>query len=289
MGRTAATSRAPERAPDRTKLLSRRPIDVSACIVSWNAGPELSRCLGALEEAAWGLVLETIVVDNGSSDETESVLDDHPWARGVVNNRNRGLTAGRNQALDLARGTHVMMLDADTVPQPGSIRRLVDYLTHNPDVGVVGPKLLNPDGSLQFSCRRVPTASMPIVRRKPISRFVDSSPMMDRHLMHDFDHSDARPVDWVLGAAQCYRMSLLETLGGYDERIFFNGGEDRDWCLRVWKSGKEVHYCPEAVMVHVYGHFSRRHPFSKQSLRAFTDYYYNYWKHFDVRHGVAPE
>lgn len=262
---------------------------MSACIVSWNAGPQLSNCLDALRDAAAGLVIEAIVVDNGSADETEAVLEDRRWVRALVNDSNRGLTTGRNQALELARGSHVMMLDADTVPRPRAITKLVDYLKRNPHVGLVGPKLLNPDGTLQYSCRRVPSASMPIVRRKPFSRFVNSSPMMDHHLMHDFDHRAPRPVDWVLGAAQCYRASLLESLGCYDERIFFNGGEDRDWCLRVWKAGLEVHYCPEAVMTHVYGHFARRHPFSRQALRALTDYYYNYWKHFDVRHGIAPE
>ena len=257
--------------------------------MAWNAGDDLPACLDALHDSAGELGLEAIVVDNGSSDSTREVLERREWVRTVFNERNHGLTVGRNQALSISRGRIAVMLDADTVPLPNSIRKLVTYLDGRPGVGLVAPKLLNSDGSLQLSCRRVPPARMPLIRRPPLSRWFEDSSAVDRHLMRDYDHRHARAVDWVMGACQCFRTELVDALGGYDERIFFQGGEDRDWCLRMWKHGLEVHYYPGAEMVHGYSHYTRDHPFSKQAVRAFTDFYYGYWKHRDVRHGVAPE
>ena len=263
--------------------------DVSACIVAWNSATDLEACLDALPAAAGDLALQVVVVDNGSRDGTDRLLSRREGLDVIVNERNRGLTVGRNQAIRRVVGRAVVMLDADTVPRPGSLEAMVRYLDDHPTVGLVGPKLLNPDGTVQLSCRRMPPALLPFLRRPPLDRWFEGSAWIDRHLMRDFDHGRARAVDWVLGACQCYRAELIPLLGDYDERIFSHGGEDRDWCVRVWKAGYEVHYVPQAEVVHAYGHFTRKRPFSKQALRALTDFYYGLWKHRDVRRGIAPE
>lgn len=263
-------------------------VDVSVCIVSWNGGHHLAKLLPALPAAAADTTMQVIVVDNGSSDGTGQLLAAHPEVSVIRNRENRGITRARNQALMLVRGRYVLMLDADTVPAPGSIRSMVAYLDEHPTVGLVGAKLLDPDGTVQESCRTVPPASLPLLRRPPLSRWLEHSDLVGRHLMREFDHDRPRAVDWVMGACQCYRSLLLPTLGAYDERIFSHGGEDTDWCLRVWKAGYEVHYVPDAVVQHAYGHFTRKNPLSKQALRAMTDYGYMVWKHRDVRRGVAP-
>ncbi|MEA2391935.1 MAG: hypothetical protein QOK31_2044 [Solirubrobacteraceae bacterium] len=264
------------------------PVDVSVCVVAWNAADDLSRCLPALGAATEGLATQVVVVNNGSTDHTPSVLAGHPEVEVIVNERNPGLTPGRNQALERVRGRHVLMLDADTIPQPGSVTTMVRYLDANPRVGLVGAKLLETDGALQLSCRTFPPALLPFLRRPPLSRWTEDGDAISRHLMRDFDHASARAVDWVLGACQCTRAALLPQLGGYDTRIFSHGGEDTDWCLRVWRTGYEVHYVPEAEVIHAYGHFTRKNPLTKQSLRALTDFYYVLWKHRDLRRGVAP-
>jgi GT2 family glycosyltransferase len=260
---------------------------VSVCVVAWNAAGDLARCLDALPAAATGIDLQVIVVDNGSRDATAAVVARHPEVELIANAENLGITAGRNQAVSRVRQPFVLMLDADTEPRPGSIAVMARYLADHPDVGLVGARLLNPDGSLQLSCRRVPPPLLPFLRRPPLSRWFEHSETVNRHLMREFDHSRAGPVDWVLGACQCYRAELIDLLGPYDERIFSHGGEDTDWCLRVWKAGYEVHYVPEAEVVHAYGHFTRKHPFSRQARRAVTDFYYVLWKHRDVRRGIA--
>lgn len=262
--------------------------DVSVCVVSWNAADDLARCLSALGEAARDLAMQVIVVDNGSTDHTAAVLASHPEVQTIVNERNPGLTTGRNQALAAVRGRAILMLDADTIPGLSSITTMVRYLDEHPRVGLVGAKLLEVDGGLQLSCRTVPPPLLPFYRRPPLSRWTEHSGIVNRHLMRGFDHASARAVDWVLGACQCYRAELIPALGSYDTRIFSHGGEDTDWCLRVWRAGYEVHYVPEAEVVHAYGHFTRKNPWTKQSLRAFTDFYYVLWKHRSVRRGLAP-
>jgi N-acetylglucosaminyl-diphospho-decaprenol L-rhamnosyltransferase len=259
---------------------------VSICVVAWNDADNLARCLSAIPAAGAGCDLQVIVVDNGSRDHTDQVLRSYPSAHVIRNAENRGLTRGRNQALTLVQCNVVLMLDADTIPLPGSVRRLAGYLKAHPRVGLVAPKLLNRDGSLQLSCRTVSPLLLPFLRRPPLDRWWENSSLVGRHLMRDFDHSSPLPVDWVIGAAQCYRATLLPLLGVYDEHIFSHGGEDTDWCLRIWKAGYEVHYLPEAEVVHCYGHYTRKHLLSKQSRRALTDYYYTLWKHRDVRGGI---
>ena len=260
--------------------------DVAVCVIAWNGADNLARQLPTLAAGAGALDLQVIVVDNGSTDHTAEVLSQHPGVEVIGNRENRGITRARNQALMKIDARTVLMLDDDARPRPGAIAAMVDYLDSHPAVGLVGGKLLNPDGSIQESCRTVPPANLPLRTRPPFDRFFRAE-VVDRHYMRDFDHLTARPVDWVMGACQCYRADLLPQLGAYDERIFSHGGEDTDWCLRVWKAGYEVHYLADAVLEHDYGHFARKNPFSRQARRALGDYLYMVWKHRDLRGGIS--
>jgi GT2 family glycosyltransferase len=266
----------------------RREPAVTVGAVSWNAAADLDALLTALPAAVGDLPAQIVVVDNGSTDDTRRLLMDRPGVEPVFNERNLGLTPGRNQILDRARGRYICMLDADTIPRPRSIETLVSYLEDRPHVGLAAARLLNPDGSLQLSCRTFPPLVLPFLRRPPLNRVLERRRTVNRHLMREYDHRAARAVDWALGACQCYRASLLPVLGRYDERIFSHGGEDTDWCIRVWLAGFEVHYVPAAEIVHAYGHFTRRNPLSRQSRRAIVDYFYMQAKHRRSRRSLAP-
>jgi GT2 family glycosyltransferase len=261
--------------------------DVSVCVVAWNAEQHIGACLDALAQAAAPRTLETIVVDNGSTDATARLLAARPATTVIANERNRGITPARNQALFRARGRIVVMLDADTAPRPGSIDLLAAYLDAHPHVGLVGPRLVDPDGTLQLSCRRRPFWLLPWLRRPPLAAVFEHRRAVSRHLMRDADHSRPGPVDWVIGACQAYRADLPPRIGAYDERIFSHGGEDTDWCLRTWAAGLEVHYVPAAEIVHAYGHFTRQRPLSKQALRGLTDFTYMTVKHRGARRRPA--
>ena len=257
--------------------------DVSVAIVAWRARDYVIRCLESLERNA-DVSYEAIIVDDGSGDGTpEAVRKRFPQVVVVAKERNEGLCAGRNDAVARVRGRLVLMLDSDTEVRPGALSALARVLDENPQVGLVGPKLVYPDGELQLSCRRYPPFLLPLLRRGPIARLNSNPAMHQRHLMMDFDHSTERPVVWVAGAAQMWRATLPEQIGPYDPSVSSYGGEDLDWCLRVWAAGLEVRYVPSAEIVHVWQKVTRRRQFGRQSFRAFRDWYYLQWKHRTLR------
>jgi N-acetylglucosaminyl-diphospho-decaprenol L-rhamnosyltransferase len=257
--------------------------DVSVVVVAWRAREEVLRCLASLAEHVT-IPYEAVVVDDGSGDGTpEAVAAAFPDAVVVAKPRNEGLSAGRNDGLARVRGRLVLMLDADTEVRAGAVERLAEVLDGRPEVGLVAPRLVYPDGRLQLSCRRFPPFLEPLKRRGPYARLVPNPRSHARHLMQDFDHAATRPVVWVAGAAQMWRADLQSLLGGYDERVSSYGGEDLDWCLRVWAAGLEVAYVAEAEVMHVWQQVTRRRQFDRKSFRALRDWYYLQWKHRRLR------
>jgi GT2 family glycosyltransferase len=257
--------------------------EVSIVIVSFRARDDVLLCLESLRQNV-EIAHEAIVVDDGSGDGTvEAVRERYPRARVLAKQRNEGLVAGRNSALPLVRGRFVLMLDSDTEVRPGAIEALAGVLDRERGVGLVGPKLVYPTGELQLSCRRFPPFLAPVTRRGPYARLNPDPAAHRRHLMKDFDHAVQRQVVWVAGAAQMWRADLPARIGGFDSHVSSYGGEDLDWCLRVWEAGLEVRYVPEAEIVHNWRKLTRRHRFGAASWRAFADWYYLQWKHRKLR------
>ena len=257
--------------------------DVSVVVVAWNAREELLRCLATLEKAV-RIAHEVIVVDDGSEDGTPAAVRERfPATVLVAKPSNQGLVAGRNDALPLVRGRFVLMLDSDTEVRPGAVEALAGALDRGPGVGLVGPKLVGPGDELQLSCRRYPPLMIPFMRRGPYARLNPDPPAHRRHLMKDYDHASERPVVWVSGAAQMWRAELPERIGPYDGRISSYGGEDLDWCLRVWEAGLEVRYVPQAEIVHAWQQVTRRNLYGRKSFHALRDWYYLQWKHRALR------
>jgi N-acetylglucosaminyl-diphospho-decaprenol L-rhamnosyltransferase len=258
--------------------------EVSIVVVAYCARDYVLRCLESITENV-RLSHEAIVVDDGSGDGTpEAVAERFPEARVLVKPRNEGLVAGRNSALPLIRGRLVLMLDADTEVKPGAVETLAGVLDDRPEVGLVGPKLVAPNGEVQPSCRRHPHLLIPLIRRGPYARVNPDPPAHRRHLMKDYDHRSERPVVSVIGAAQMWRSELPSQIGVFDRRISSYGGEDRDWCMRVWAYGQEVHYVPQAEIIHHWQHVIRRNGWSRATWRALFDWYYVQWKHRKLTH-----
>jgi N-acetylglucosaminyl-diphospho-decaprenol L-rhamnosyltransferase len=257
--------------------------ELSVVIVAWRARDHVLRCLDSLRRHA-GLSYESIVVDDGSGDGTpEAVRERFPDAQVVAKHGNEGLVAGRNSALPLVSGRLVLMLDADTTVKQGALPALAAVLDERPEVGLVGPKLVNPDGTLQLSCRRWPSSLIPLLRRGPYARLDPDPAVHRRHMMKDWDHASERPVVWVIGAVQMWRAELPELIGRYDASVSSYGGEDLDWCLRVWEAGLEVRYAPQAEIVHEFQQMTRRNLYGRKSFRALRDWYYLQWKHRRLR------
>lgn len=247
---------------------------VSIVILTWNSRALLAACLEALPAATASIPTEVIVVDNGSRDGTAELLARHHGLVTITNATNRGVAPARNQGLRRARGEMVALLDVDTVPAPGSFATLVARLRAAPRVGLVGPKLVAPDGTLQYSCRRFPTLADKLLRRLPARC---GAAVTDDVELRWWDHAGVRPVDYVIGACQLIRKTALDEVGLLDERIFY-GPEDVDLCLRLHRAGWGVEYVPEAVVVHLERRVTRR-LLSALTMRHVYGLGYFFWKH----------
>lgn len=196
---------------------------------------------------------EVIVVDNASSDgSAQMVTDEFPEFRLFAQTENLGFTGGHNLAIAEKKGEHALPLNSDTIVHPGAIRDLLAYLDSHPEVGILGPKLLNPDGSLQFSCRRFPNPTAALFRNTPLGRLFPNNRFTREYLMQDWNHDEPREVDWVSGAAMLVRGDVIRKIGAFDPGYFMYC-EDVDWCWRTWEAGYKVVYLPSAVITHAIG------------------------------------
>jgi N-acetylglucosaminyl-diphospho-decaprenol L-rhamnosyltransferase len=227
--------------------------------------------------------VQTVLVDNASTDDTVAwVAKNHPEVEVIALAENIGVAA-RQRGLECARGELTMFLDSDAELTATALPTMVAALERNPGWGLIGPRLVDDDGKLQLSCRRFPPRCLPLVRRPPLSWFLDDSALVRRHLMADVDHSTARPVLYVLGACQLFRSSLARAAGPFPDWIFL-GPDDIEWCIRIRDAGGEVIYQPGATVIHRHKRRTRRYPISRTALRhlrAFARFQWRYRKRRD--------
>ncbi len=230
-------------------------VNVTVIIVSWNVAELLADCLESLAREANALSLEAIVVDNASADHTVDMLRTRfPWVCTIANRDNPGFACGNNQAIGLARGRHVLLLNPDTVVEEGALRKLLDFLRDHPQAGAVGPNLRRPDGAPdRTSARRLLSLSaalcMDALRLHALPLI---GPRLGRKLAHPYDYDRTQPVEAISGAALLARRELLQNLGGFSE-TFLHCGEDLDLCFRIRQSGFEIWYVAEARIMHLKG------------------------------------
>jgi N-acetylglucosaminyl-diphospho-decaprenol L-rhamnosyltransferase len=253
-------------------------MDLSIIILTMNESEKLKTCLESLQKDKAILSSEIVVIDNASNDGTIRMLEsDYPEIKIIRNSKNRGVGPARNQGLKIAKGEYILMLDNDTEVMNSSISKMLSFMQRHEDVGLLGAKLINPDGSLQLSCRRFPIVFQPIASRVTVlQKSVYFKKFLGYHLMKDFDHSSPREVDYVIGACQLIRREAFEHVGFYDERIFF-GPEDCDYALRMWQNGWKVIYFPEATIMHQY--CRRTTKASLVTLAHIKGMLYFFWKH----------
>jgi len=254
---------------------------LSICIVNWNTREDLAR---AIESLDCGGVddREVIVVDNASSDGSAAfVRKRFPKVTLIENKDNLGFSRAYNQAINASRGSYLLLLNPDCIVHPSALRRLVEFLESTPGAAAAGPRLLNADGSLQYSCRRFPTFGAGLFRNTPLGRLFPGNRFSRGYLMADWDHSAPREVDWVSGAAVCIRRRALQEVGLLDE-CFFMYCEDVDWCYRAREEGWRIFYLPTASITHLIGRSSDQRPLEmvKEFHRSMAHYYR---KHYAAR------
>ena len=226
---------------------------LSVTIASWNTRKDLQDCLASLEAVRDELPFEVIVVDNASTDGSPEMIESRfPWVRLLRMPTNLYFTGAHNRALSVRSAPHAFLLNSDTVVHPGALKTLFEYSLAHPEAGVLGPKLLNPDGSLQFSCRRFPNPMAALFRNTWLGRMFPNNRFTREYLMTDWPHDQPREVDWVSGAAMFVTHKAMEEVGLLDPNYFMYC-EDVDWCYRIHKAGMKIMYVPQAAITHAIG------------------------------------
>ncbi|MGB9700341.1 MAG: glycosyltransferase family 2 protein [Thermodesulfobacteriota bacterium] len=242
---------------------------LSIIIVNYNNFGQVLSCLKSIGQFLLNINHEIIIIDNKSKNKLDNyIIKDFDECIILKNNRNIGFARAVNQGFKKAKGRIILILNPDVKIIPGSVEKAINFLETNSDVGILLPKLLNVDGTLQYSCRRFYTLPVLMFRRSPLNKFRPISRMIERHLMMDVSHDTVMEVDWGLGACMFIRRSVINGGQIFDER-FFLYFEDVDLCFRMKQKGFKVIYFPEAVMIHAH---------MRQSARSFLNR--AKWEHF---------
>jgi GT2 family glycosyltransferase len=235
-------------------------VDLSICIVNWNTEAQLKQCLLSIYEHTKGLTYEIFVVDNASRDGSVGMVKSHfPDVRLIANRENKGFAAGNNQAIRLARGRSVIFLNPDTVIKGNALATMVLFMDEHPEAGAIGPKLLNPDGSVQHSVRRFPTFGIALHDNTILGRLLLFRRRVEDYKMEDFSFDRVEEVDATSGAALMVRKDVLDGVGPMDEG-YFMFIEELDLCQRIRARGHKICFIPDAAITHLGGESRRQNP-----------------------------
>ena len=257
---------------------AREPPRVTAVVVSFNTRDDLRRCLASLRAHA-GLPCEVVVVDNASADASaDMVRAEFPEARLIRNRENVGFSRANNQGLREAAGAYVLILNSDAELAPGALPALVALLDARPRVAAVGPRTLNPDGTVQvsFGPALTPVAEW---RQRRLVRGVERR---DPAALAEAEAHAAveREPDWVSGSCLLARKDALDSVGGFDES-FFLYEEDVDLCLRLRRAGWTVVFTPAAAVVHHLGRSMQTDP-----ARVRLEYHRSHLRYYRKHNGA---
>lgn len=257
---------------------------LSIIYINYNTRGLLKQSLKHLFWISPALDFEVIVVDNDSTDDSaEMVKCFFPDVKTIKARKNLGYAGGANLGLKQAKGEYVCIFNADIFISGGGLENIVNFLDNNTDVGMVGPKLINADGSLQYSCYRFPKWYTPILRRTFLGKTKFGKKELKRYLMKDFNHAESKNVDWLLGGALIARKSALLEAGNFDAR-FFLYFEDTDLARKLKKAGYKVVYLPQATFIHLHRRESADMPiiaglFSKTTQAHIKSAFKYFWKY----------
>lgn len=226
-------------------------MDVSVCIVNWNTRDLLYRCLDSIKRSTEGLRYEVVVVDNNSADgSADMVSAEFPECILIASKENLGFARGSNLAAQAASGAYVFYLNPDTELVSNAILGMFTLLEATSGVGAVGCKLLNADGSIQFTCAStLPSPRSELVSLLGFSRLFPHSRICSARELDYWDHKNSAAVECLSGACMMLPRALVERLGGFDES-FFMYGEDLDLCCRIRREGFDLYYLASESILH---------------------------------------
>ena len=252
---------------------------LSIVIVNYNVKNLLKKCLESIFKYEKDTEFEVIVVDNNSKDHSQEMLKrDFPQVQLIENKRNLGFSRACNQGIKEGQGRYILLLNPDTELTSGGFKKMIDFMDSKPEVGICGPKMMDQEGNLQFSCRSFPSYLTAISSSQSIlNRIFPENFLSQKYLLKEQDHSQIREVDWVSGSCLLAKTEMFEKIGLLDER-FYMYVEDVDLCYRAKKSGFSVFYFPLVVVVHHIGKSTQKKKFA-MLLEHHRSMYYFHMKH----------
>ncbi len=256
-------------------------MDLSVLIIGYKNHRLVRQTLKGILRVAPVLSYEVIVVENDPSGTTTKMCTEFPTVKVIDHRKNIGFGNGMNLGIKESQGRYILVFNPDVIVLPGAFEELVRYLDEHKDVGMVGPQLHNPDGTLQYSCYKFMEPKTVLYRRLPFIRRLKSVRQhLDAYVMADWDHAQTREVDYLLGAAMLIRREVLDQVGGFDP-AYFMYFEDQDLCRRFWNAGWKVIYHPTSKLIHYHrretadGGFLQQlfHPLTRIQIKSALYYF----------------
>lgn len=226
-------------------------MSLTVLIITWNGWAETRRCLASVHASATHDV-DVVVFDNASADGTpDEIAREFPGVRVIRNKENIGHTLGFNRSIPQIRSDYVLVLDSDTELASDTIAQITDFLASRPDVGLVAPRTLNSDGSVQQSARNFPRPLNGLFGRQSLlTRLLPGNPVSKRYLLSDkLTTNDPYAVEQISSACMLFRRELFDTVGAWDEG-YPGYWVDTDWCFRVGLAGWKIYCVPRALVIH---------------------------------------
>lgn len=234
-------------------------MDLSIITVNYNVKEFLQNLIHSIHKAALNLSYEIIIVDNASSDgSVEFITEKFPEVTLIANEKNLGFGKANNQALKIAKGNYVLLINPDAIVSEDTFTKMISFFEGHPAVGLAGCKILNPDGTLQLACRRsFPGPWTSFCKVTGLSNLFPNSRLFARYNLTYKDENESYEVDAISGSFMMMKREVYEKAGGFDEDYFMYG-EDLDLCYRIQQAGYKVFYVHETQIIHYKGESTRR-------------------------------
>ncbi len=224
-------------------------MDLSIVIVNWNTREMTADCLRSVFDGLGNLGAEVIVVDNASTDGSAEMVESRfPQAVLIRNTENRGFAAANNQGFAVARGRHVLLLNSDTLVHGAVLPASVAWLDAHADVGAMGCRVLNTDGTVQLTCSMYPSIPNLLLLTSGLAK-LSRPAVFGRYAMRGWARDNEREVEVISGCYLLVRRAVIDQVGGLDEAFFFYG-EETDWCRRIREAGWRLMFAPVGEITH---------------------------------------
>lgn len=224
---------------------------LSIIILNYKSSKLVKYQLKKLTTYNFSFDVEIIVADNNSHDNIETILKEFPGVVFVDNKKNIGFCAGNNRAISHSKGDYILILNPDIRIEQSSIEKLYLTLKSNENMGLIGPRLINADGSTQETSFAFPNIYYPLFRRTPFGKTKTGQRWLNKFLLKNIDRNKNLEVDWLQGACFMIKKEIFNKIKGYDEKIFMYL-DDMDICRRVWEIEKSVYYMGEVSAIHLH-------------------------------------